>query len=68
MKILSLYIKCYKAAIVHKLDITQFYHIMGNYSKNHLYILNQNSGPIQKPLIKTIFFIIIQQDIYGISL
>jgi len=52
----NILIKCYKAAIVYKLDITQFYHIMGNYSKNHLYILNQNSRPIQKPLIKTIFF------------
>lgn len=49
-------IKSFKAARKFKLDITQFYHIMGNFSLNHLYILNKNSKPIQKPKTQTIFF------------
>ena len=49
-------IKCYKVANNYNLDITQFYHMMGNYSQNHLYILNKNSEPIHRPKTATVFF------------
>ena len=49
-------IKCYKVANKYNLDITQFYHMMGNYSQNHLYILNKKSNLLHQPKTKTIFF------------
>jgi len=49
-------IKSYKVANRFNLEIVQFYHLMGNYSKNHLYILNQISNPIYRPKTKTVFF------------
>ena len=49
-------IKSYKAANRFSLEIVQFYHLMGNYSKNYLYILNQISKPIYQPKTKTVFF------------
>ena len=52
----NILIKCYKVAKKFKLDIVQFYHVMGNYSENHLYILNQNSREIHQPKTKNIFF------------
>ena len=52
----NILIKSYKIANKLKLDILQFYHIMGNYSQNHLYILNKNSRPIQQPKTNIIFF------------
>lgn len=52
----NILIKCYKAAKKFNLDIIQFYHVMGNFSQNHLYILNQISKPIMQPKTKTIFF------------
>ena len=52
----NILIKSYKIANKLKLDILQFYHIMGNYSQNHLYILNKNSRPIQQPKTNIIFY------------
>ena len=49
-------IKCYKVAKKFNLDITQFYHIMGNYSRNHFYILNKKSNLLYQPKTKTVFF------------
>ena len=52
----NILIKCYKVANKFNLDILQFYHVMGNYSQNHLYILNKNSEPIHRPKTATVFF------------
>lgn len=52
----NILIKCYNVAKRFNLDIVQFYHIMGNYSQNHLYILNKISKLIYQPKTKTIFF------------
>ena len=52
----NILIKSYKVARKFKLDIVQFYHVMGNYSQNHLYILNQISREIHQPETQNIFF------------
>lgn len=52
----NILIKSFKAAKKFKLDIIQFYHVMGNFSLNHLYIINKKSKSIQTLKTKTIFF------------
>ena len=52
----NILIKSFKTAKKFNLDIVQFYHIMGNFSLNHLYIINKNSKAIQTSKIETIFF------------
>ena len=48
--------KCYKIAKKFDLDITQFYHVMGNYSVNHLVVVNQHSKIIYQQDAKNVFF------------
>lgn len=49
-------IKSYAWAKKYNLDIVQFYHIMGDYKKNRLIILNENSGILFQPETNNIFF------------
>jgi glycosyltransferase involved in cell wall biosynthesis len=49
-------IKCYDMGKRYNLDIVQFYHIMGDYKKNKLIILNENSGIVYQPQTNDIFF------------
>ena len=48
--------KSYKVAKKFNLDILQFYHIMGNYSENHLVIVNPDSRVKYHKEAKNIFF------------
>ena len=48
--------KSYKVSKKFNLDILQFYHVIGNFTKNHLYILNQDSRIIYDEKVKNIFF------------
>ena len=48
--------KSYKIVKKYKPDIIQFYHIMGNFSENHLYILNNFSRIIYQPKTNLVFF------------
>ena len=52
----NILLKSYIVAKKFNLDIIQFYHVMGNYSRNHLYILNQNSRPVHQPITNNVFF------------
>ena len=52
----NILIKSYKVANRFNLDIVQFYHVMGDYSENHLYILNPISTPIYQPTTNKVFF------------
>ena len=49
-------IKCYNMAIQYSLDIVQFYHLMGDFKKNNLVILNKKSGIFFQPETNNIFF------------
>jgi glycosyltransferase involved in cell wall biosynthesis len=52
----NILIKSYKIAKKYDLDITQFYHVMGNYSQNHLVVVNQHSKIIYQQEAKNVFF------------
>ena len=52
----NILIKSFKTAKKFNLDIVQFYHIMGNFSSNHLYIMNKDTTAIKKSEVETIFF------------
>ena len=49
-------IKSYNLAIQYNLDIVQFYHLMGDYKKNSLVIINKKSGICFQPETNNLFF------------
>ena len=49
-------IKSYRYAKKYKLDIVQFYHLMGDYKRNNLVIINKSSGIVFQQDTNKIFF------------